>query len=60
MPRVMIDCPAGKEPVFTGLEVLVRVWEMGVIIDQISVRCPGCEQTHEWTRKTAWLEMAKQ
>lgn len=60
MPRVIIDCPSGKQPVFTGLEVLVRVWEMGIVIEQISVRCPGCDQTHEWTRQIARLEGATQ
>jgi hypothetical protein len=51
MPRIMIDCPITKWPVFTGL-VAPDVSK----ITEHTVQCPHCHRMHAFSARVAYLE----
>jgi hypothetical protein len=55
MAQVLVECPATKQPIYTGLDFDERGWSRAMM-GRNSVQCPHCPEMHAWDKKDAWLE----
>jgi len=54
--KVMIRCPETGEPVYTGLSMDKRSFELDFVQSNVLVKCPACEKDHVWSKDDAFLE----
>lgn len=58
MASVMIACPDTGEEIYTGIEIDQASFEKLPEIPS-SLRCPACGARHFWTKRQAWLSVAR-
>ncbi|SFH06756.1 hypothetical protein SAMN04488020_106120 [Palleronia marisminoris] len=54
MDDVLIKCPVTGKPVKTGIVAEREGFEESVL-EESTVPCPHCGQTHTWDKQDAWL-----
>ena len=55
MAQVVITCPTTGRKVPTGVSLDRASWETATL-ENNSLRCPACGQTHVWSKKDAELD----
>ena len=54
MPRVMIDCPETRKPVYTGNNFSWLAFD-ALALEERELHCPECGRWHRWKKSDAYL-----